>query len=89
MQLAISGKDVPENVQSAFDTVIPAMKAKGKKQGWEWKTLYATSWATYSDANTEALIRHTLDEQLQEIRAMENNLINHISEKAKGQPGGQ
>lgn len=86
MQLAISGKDVPENVQSAFDTVIPAMKAKGKKQGWEWKTLYATSWATYSDANTEALIRHTLDEQLQEIRAMENNLINHISEKAKGQP---
>lgn len=48
-----------------------------------------TSWATYSDANTEALIRHTLDEQLQEIRAMENNLINHISEKAKGQPEGQ
>lgn len=80
MQLAFSGKNLPNNLRMVCDKVNQFFPARIQRKDWKWRCPYITKKAQlYEDTTTENIIE-ILEEQYKALLAFESDLIEKLSQ---------
>jgi|GEM_PF-458306 len=80
MQIAFSGKNIPNNLRMMCDKVNQFFPFSNKRKNWKWRSLYVSKKAQlYEDTTTEDIIE-ILEEQYKELLAFESDLTEKLSQ---------
>lgn len=80
MQLALSGKDIPDDLRETCDRINDLYPTKQQKENWQWRTPYITKHSKVDEEMPKERIFEQLDKKLEDIKKFEEKLKSQLEE---------
>jgi len=79
--LALSGKNLPDDLRRISNYIIQHFPTRGKKTDWEWKCPFITPYTDIPEAMSDEEIFSVLDDQYDQLMEFENELVCFLNGK--------